>query len=253
LGSLEPDSLDDNLVLQEDGLTTIFAGDIHASDNKSGCIELLEYLQKQKNIHKIVLVGDILDNWVSNIDTTLFAAAPLLKFLFTEYQGRVHYLVGNHDSFLLPLKGIVPFIHTSLTFPVGNKKGICLHGHILDPDPYVRTKFSHYMAWFINKFDKWAHVDTRKSLVSLSERIKNDPYDKMLRNYEANIVKAFKGKFDFVIVGHSHLPSFKSLDGVVILNGGDSLQHRTLIKAHQNRFELIDYAKDIVLEECKIV
>jgi UDP-2,3-diacylglucosamine pyrophosphatase LpxH len=242
LGSINEDPCKLDNLIGDSGLATIFLSDVHCGDLKSKHSELLKYLvENQKNINKIVIAGDLLDLWVSSFGQALSIASPLLEHIKTNYEGNFHYILGNHDWDLLPLKGILPFIHTSLTFPIGNKKAIALHGHLLDPDPYVKTKFSHYMAWFINKFDKWAKVDTRKALVSLSERIKNDPYEKLLNQYEANLDSVFEGKFDYVITGHTHMSCIKKLNNIIYLNCGDSMQHSTLLIAKKDGFYLFDY------------
>jgi UDP-2,3-diacylglucosamine hydrolase len=249
LGSIdgEPDQQID--LIGDVGLATIFISDIHAGDGKSGCLDFVEFLRVQTDIQKVVLVGDICDLWVASAGKALSAVAPLFKLLNEKYSGNVRYIIGNHDQDLVSLKEVFPFVHTSLRFPINNKQAIVLHGHVLDENPYLKTKFSHYMAWFINKFDGWAKIDTRKSLVSLSERIKNDPYDKVLKDYEDKICSMAKGRFDYVIVGHSHIPSLKTIDGITIINCGDSLQHRTLVKADQRGFYLIDYVKQQIITE----
>ena len=234
-------------------MATIFFSDVHCGDDKSKHAELLAYLRKyKKSVDKIIIVGDLLDLWVSSLGKALPTASPLLEFIKKNYEGNFHYILGNHDWDLLPLKPLLPFIHTSLLFNAYDKKVIVLHGHLLDPDPYVKTKFSHYMAWFINKFDRWAKIDTRKALVSLSERIKNDPYEKLLKAYEENIVTMAKGNFDFVIVGHSHQPSIKTIDGVVIINCGDQMQHSTVVIANRDGFFLFDYIAQKTLDFYRI-
>jgi UDP-2,3-diacylglucosamine hydrolase len=241
LGSNEDDPYKlDSLIGDE--MATIFFSDVHCGDDKSKHAKLLEYLQaRQKDIDKIVIVGDLLDLWVASFGKSLSVASPLLDYIAANYQSRFHYILGNHDWDLLPLKTMFPFIHKSLRFPVGKKSAIALHGHLLDPDPYVKTRFSHVMAWFINKFDRWAKVDTRKSLLALSERIKNDPYDKILQQYEANLVGAFEGKFDYIITGHTHIPGIKILNGIVYLNVGDQMQHSTVLVGKKDGFYLFDY------------
>ena len=252
-------SIDDTIkqidLVGDTDVATVFISDIHIPDGKSKHVELLDYLkERQKDIHKIILVGDILDLWVTSIDEALVAATPLFDFIYNNYPNKFHYLLGNHDAALLPLKKFFPFMHTSLQFPIGNKKAICLHGHVLDDNPYLKTKFSRFMAWLINKFDRWANIDTRKSLVSLSEQIQNDPYDKLIADYEQSIVDVFEGKFDYVITGHTHLfPYIKKLNDIVYINLGDSLQHSTLMMAKPEGFYLYDYIKCTTIDFYPII
>jgi UDP-2,3-diacylglucosamine pyrophosphatase LpxH len=252
LGSTDEDPYKQIDLIGANELATVFFSDTHCGDNKSKHKELLTYLvERQKDIDKIVIVGDFLDTWVASTDRALSEAEPLLEFLSTNYAGKLHYLLGNHDAGLLPLKKVFPFIHTSLRFPVGDKVAVCLHGNVLDDNPYLKTRFSRWMAWFINKFDAWAKIDTRKSLVSLSERIKNDPYDKVIAEFEQKIVDVFDGKFDYVITGHTHLyPYVKKLNNVTLINIGDNIQHTTVLIAKKDAFYLFDYTtkKTIAVE-----
>jgi UDP-2,3-diacylglucosamine pyrophosphatase LpxH len=252
LGSLDEDPYHlENLIGEE--MATVFFSDVHCGDSKSRHAQLLEYLSaRQKDIDKIVIVGDLLDLWVSSFGEALSVASPLLEYISTNYAGRFHYILGNHDWDLLPLKNIFPFIHKSLRFPVGNKIAVALHGHLLDPDPYTKTKFSHYMAWFINKFDRWAKIDTRKSLVSLSERVKNDPYEKLLIKYEENLVGTFEDKFDYVITGHTHIPCIKQLNNIIYFNIGDSMQHSSVLVVKKDGFYLFDYVKKKTIDAYRI-
>ena len=234
-------------------MATVFFSDVHIGDTKSKHVQLLDYLKSERStIDKIVIVGDFLDLWVSPLGTDLSLARPFLNYLSTEYPGKVHYILGNHDEDLEPLKGIIPFVHKSLRFPIGDKLGIALHGHVIDPDKYVRTKFAHFMAWFVNKLDKWAHIDTRKSLVSLSEMIANDPYEKLLKEYEQIIVDIFTGKYDYVITGHTHIPCIKKFGDLVYINTGDQMQHSTIVIGKPDGFYLYDYVNKKTLDICRV-
>ena len=243
MGSIDEDPSKLENLIGDGELATIFLSDTHIGDAKSKHKELLAYLRpRQKDIDKIVICGDFLDLWVAPLGKVLSEAKPILDFLYTSYQGHVHYILGNHDEELESLHGAFPFIHKSLRFPVGNKWAVALHGHILDDNPYLKTRFSRYMAWFINKFDRWAHIDTRKTLISLSEQIKNDPYDNVIEAFEQKVADVFTGKFDYVITGHTHLyPYMKKLGSVTLINIGDNLQHSTLLIGKMDGFYLFDY------------
>jgi predicted phosphodiesterase len=129
LGSTEDPSLY-NLI--EEQMTTVFLSDVCCGNKDSNHAGLLAYLQaRQKDIDKIVVVGNLL-NIQDSLGEALSIASPLLNFLKDNYIGKFHYILGQNDWQLLPLKSIFPFIHKSLQFPIGDKKAIALHGHILD-------------------------------------------------------------------------------------------------------------------------
>jgi len=248
LGSLEKEPFSIIIDMMEEGVSTVFFSDLHVGDGKSKHKELLAYLvEHQKDIDKIVIVGDFVDTWVADLNTILSEAQPFLEFLATNYKNKVHWILGNHDADFLSLKNVFPFIHKSLRFPIGDKIAVALHGNVLDDNPYLKTRLSRYVVWFINKFDKGAYVDTRRSLVSLSERIQNDPYDKILEEYEHKIVAVFDGKYDFVITGHSHQPAIKKINNLVYLNCGDQIQHSTVLIGKPEGFFLYDYINQKIL------
>jgi UDP-2,3-diacylglucosamine pyrophosphatase LpxH len=235
-------------------MATLLVSDLHIGDGKSKYLDFLAYLEKTENIDKLVLVGDTFDFWVSGLDNCLELGKPLIDYVVSRFgHDNLHILVGNHDASLFFLRDTLPFIHKSLRFPVGDKIAVCLHGNVLDDNPYLKTRFSHYMAWFINKFDAWAKIDTRKSLVSLSERIKDDPYDKVIADYEQKIADVFDGKFDYVITGHTHLfPYIKKLNNLIYFNIGDSMQHSTLLIAKKDGFYLYDYIANKTIDAHKV-
>lgn len=223
--------------------------DVHFGNVKSKHKQLLTYLQLNRHrISTIVAAGDLIDTWVCPLEESLEEAKPLFEFLAKYYYGQFIYLLGNHDEDIHPICSILPFIMSSLNIIVNNKRIIVLHGHILDPNPYIQTKLSRWMAWFINKFDGWANVDTRKSLVSLSERIKNDPYDQLLEQFETNLFSTFSGKYDIVVTGHTHRPEFRRLHDLLFVNAGDSTEHSTLVLLDERELSLVDYQTGRVLD-----
>lgn len=234
-------------------MATVFFSDVHIGDNKSKHAQLLDYLKSERStIDKVVIVGDFLDLWVSPIGGALSEARPFLEYMFTEYSGRVHYILGNHDEDLEALKGVVPRIHKSLRFPIGDKVGVALHGHVIDPDKLVRTRVARIAAWIVNKFNKWGRIDTRKSLISLAAMIENDINKELLKEYEQRIVDIFIGKYDFVITGHTHVPCIKRFGSLVYINTGDQMQHSTVVIGKSDGFYLYDYINKKTLDICRV-
>ena len=246
----DPYSLD---ALIGEKMSTVFLSDVHAGDVASKHKQLLEYLQShQKEIDKIVVLGDLCDFWVAPLSVVLQEVSPLLEFLSKNYAGRFHFIAGNHDSEILYLKETFPFVHSSLKFPIGSKRAICLHGHELDNNKYEQTYTAHMVAWLINKFNGWGHMDLRKSALSFSSFIGSSYYNDLLKAYEDTLVTVFKDKYDYVITGHTHQPCIKTLGGITYINTGDSLQHSTLVLGNRDGFFLYDYAAQKTLDICRI-
>jgi len=224
-------------------MVTLIASDLHIGDGKSGHKDFLEFLELQPDVRRLVIAGDLCDFWVSNVKDIIETGSYLFKYIHLRFGQHVYYLTGNHDADLRPLKDVFPQIKDRVIFFIGDKKKVVvLHGHTLDPNDYIRTRRARIIAWFINKFDGWARIDTRKTLVGLADQIQNDPYDKLLEQYEKNLATTFTGKYDFVVTGHTHYPGLKVLsDKLTYCNTGDFMQHRTALRFHSNKIELVEY------------
>lgn len=224
-------------------MVTLVVSDIHLGDFKSGHRDLLDFLELQPDVKRLIIAGDLCDFWVSNLKNILLGGSYLFRYIHRRFGQHAYYLLGNHDSDLRPLKDVFPQIKDRVIFFVGEqKKVVVLHGHTIYPNSYIRTRKSKVIAWFINKFDRWAHIDTRKMLVGLADQIQNDPYDKLLAQYEENIVENFQGKYDIVVTGHTHHAGLKDLSsGILYCNTGDFLQHRTGLRFSTNKIELVEY------------
>jgi UDP-2,3-diacylglucosamine pyrophosphatase LpxH len=224
-------------------MVTLIVSDLHLGDSKSGHRDFLEFLELQPDVKRLVIAGDLCDFWVSNLKDILSEGSYLFRYINRRFGQHVYYLLGNHDSDLRPLKDVFPQIKNRVIFFMGDKKKVVvLHGHTIDPNDYIRTRKARVIAWFINKFDRWAHIDTRKMLVGLADQIQNDPYDKLLLQYEKNLTEAFSGKYDIVVTGHTHSMGIKKIDGkLVYCNCGDWLQHRTGLRFYTNKIELVEY------------
>jgi UDP-2,3-diacylglucosamine pyrophosphatase LpxH len=224
-------------------MVTLIASDIHCGDSKSGHEDFIKFLDLQPDVVRLVIAGDLCDFWVANLKTVISECSDLFKYIHLRFKDQLYLLPGNHDEDLRDLKSVFPRVRDRVIFFIGDKKKVVvLHGHQIDPNDYIRTRKAKVIAWLINKFDKWAHVDTRKMLVGLADQIHNDPYDKLLEQYEKNIITNFEGKFDYVVTGHTHHACLKDLGhGVVYCNTGDFMQHRTALRFHNNKIELVEY------------
>jgi UDP-2,3-diacylglucosamine pyrophosphatase LpxH len=224
---------------------TLIASDLHIPDVKSGHREFLETLKGLDNVSRVILAGDTLDFWVAGLKQVLVEAEPLLTYLFSRFGDQFYYLLGNHDLNLEPMRKFCPNIKERVIFfaKPSNKKICVMHGHQLYPGNYLQSKTARVVAWLVSHFDKWVNTDTRKTLVSLSQQIANDPYDKILAEYEKNMAGAAEGKYDVIVTGHTHLADIKKLtDRILYVNCGDNLQSRNYVLMYDSVVELYDYS-----------
>jgi predicted phosphodiesterase len=128
------------------------------------------------------------------------------------------------------------------TFEFGGKQVVCLHGHQVDKNPYLKNfkRLPKFNAWIISKVDGLFGIDIRRWLVSLSDSVNNGPYRQLLMDFESSVLDIFKS-YDIVVCGHTHFPVIKRIGSIIYCNCGDSIQHSTLIKLDKSSIYLIDY------------
>lgn len=226
-------------------MKTLIAGDLHCGDPKSGHLEFLEVLKSLEGVNRIILAGDVCDFWVSNLKKVLIEVEPLFTYLFSKFGDQFYYLLGNHDFNLEPMRRFCPNIKERVIFfaKPSNKKICVLHGHQFYPGTYLQSRTAKVVAWLVSHFDKWVNIDTRKTLVSLSQQIANDPYDKILAEYEKNVAGAAEGKYDVIVTGHTHLADIKKLtERILYVNCGSNLQSRNYVLMYDSVAELWDYS-----------
>jgi UDP-2,3-diacylglucosamine pyrophosphatase LpxH len=220
-------------------MSIIVASDFHIGNANSKHLKFVEFLKTQEDVDFIVLAGDILDLWVERLDRVLKEADPLFGYLMDNYTGKVIYLYGNHDEDLRFARSLsnIPIRHHHIL----SKHDIhILHGHQYDDNFYLRkTKF---LAKFNSKVVNWADrvfkIDIRKFLVSLSDYVDNDPYDKILRDYENTLRQFIEARV--VITGHTHIPIIKTFPEFIYVNCGTWVQHQTCVRINENSLELLD-------------
>jgi UDP-2,3-diacylglucosamine pyrophosphatase LpxH len=222
----------------------LIVSDLHVGDNKSGHQDFYNLLVAMPEVEELIIAGDLLDFWVSRLDRCLDTAGYLLDYIVKRFGNKWTYLLGNHDEDIMALQSIFGNVCFDLNLTFQDKKVRVLHGHTLDPDPYVKTRLARTNAWLVNKTDQWFNMDMRKFLVSLSGYSGNNLYyELLLKDYEKSLVDTFKGKYDVVITGHTHAPCIKDLGGIGYINLGDAMQHRTcvIVRSDESGFDLIDY------------
>ena len=227
-------------------MITLIASYLHIGDYKSGYRDFMNFLDSQDDIGHLIVAGDFFDLWVVGTGRALKEGKYVIDYLSERFGNNVAYLTGNHDEDFKHLKSLNGIrIKRFHVFKYGTKRILVCHGHEYDPSPYLTTfrSLAKFNAWVVNKTDQLFGIDTRKWLVSLSDQVENDPYDKLLFTYEFNLRKEFSGVHDIVITGHTHQPCIKEFTDLVYINVGDSMQHRTavLFDDELGIFNLLNY------------
>ena len=228
-------------------MSTLIVSDIHIGDYKSGHQDFMAFLDTQPDVKKLIIAGDLFDLWVVGAGRALKEGQYLLNYIAQRFGRNAIYLTGNHDEdfkYLQTLNDIrVKEFHA---MRYNDKRVLVCHGHQYDSSFYLDKVewLARFNAWLVNRVDKTFGIDTRKWLVSLSEGIENDPYDKLIFTYEYNLKKEFTNVHDVIITGHTHLACIKEFTNLVYINTGDSMQHRTavLFDDEEGSISLVDYS-----------
>jgi UDP-2,3-diacylglucosamine pyrophosphatase LpxH len=226
-------------------MITLICSDLHIGDGKSKHLVFYDFLCARPDIDSLIIAGDFFDLWVTSAGRALKEGKYLLDYFRERFSDRVVYLTGNHDEDLQYVKSlngisIKQFHH----FKIGDKSVIVCHGHQYDHNFYLKqaTVLAKANAWIVNRVDKVFGVDVRRWLVSISQKIENDPYDKIIKAFETSIDASFNGKFDYVITGHTHLyPYIKKLSNLFLINVGNNIQNSTGLLIGPDSFSLVDY------------
>ena len=226
----------------------------------------LDDLDKRINeddITDFVLLGDIMDFWRSqDIDIILEYKGILSKLKILTGKVNLHYIVGNHDYYILKLKKMYPKyypfdVKKSVRLGEGENKFSFIHGHQLavvakyEPlriDDYEKISeklcsFENYLgrlaSWVYNKYERRALLKPPGKRKDESSRVKQ------LALSEVRDILLGLPEGDKLIFGHTHEP----FNSDVAANTGswlkevDAKDQNTYIEIKDDKVELKRFLK----------
>jgi UDP-2,3-diacylglucosamine hydrolase len=245
-------------------VTTWFLSDLHLRDsferNGYTLLRFLFELNKNPEQHRLVLLGDIFDIWVSdwNVYAKKFQIIVDEIVKLKNGGGEVLYFEGNHDVHLGKFwtdRYSIPVYQQGQTFDFEGLKVRVEHGDYINPDDTayfkwlaaMRSPFLTFLAhnipgnfwdWLADKYTK--KFTTRKRYrytPEHAEKIRN-----MIRTYaESSFAKE---PFEVMVTGHMHvLDSYKfNRNGKDILsfNLGTWLDKPRVLKIENKKSEIIE-------------
>ncbi len=220
---------------------TFFISDIHLGAGNS--IEDKEKLARLTSFfnfinqtgNQLYIVGDLFDFWFEYkhvVPNKYFKVLYHIHKLI-ENQVAVHFLPGNHDSWLNGFfaEQIQIMVHPEIfAFEAQSKKIFLFHGDGISKKDVgyriLKKVFRNPVNIFLYRllhpdlgipFAKLMSLGSRKHTAG---RKLNDEED-----YVNFAIDKFNQGFDYVIVGHSHQPFYKKIDNHIFLNLGDWIHH----------------------------
>lgn len=244
---------------------TIFASDLHMGHRWSRFRDFHALLKSVEEPEHLYLVGDVIDGWSfrRGWHWTQDNNNLVRKLLSLAKHGcEVHYVVGNHDDFLLHYVGqefgqlrlLREVIHTT----ADGRRFLVVHGDQFDliakaaPILYALGDYGYAFLLRANfavnavrrilrrphwSLSAWAKRRTKRLVNFLSD------FENLTTRYAA--AKKCQG----VIAGHTHTPSVKELNGVLYCNCGDFQEQATAIIEHlDGELELVNVSPENRLE-----
>lgn len=244
-------------------MTSWFLSDIHLKDlherNGNTLLRFLFYLNQNPKEHRLFLLGDIFDAWVSNGRAFVNHFRMLIDEIskFKKAGGEVYYFEGNHDvhvDVFWTKKFDIPVIEEMQYF---NLHGLTLrleHGDFINPEDHAYHQYralvhrpwveflahnlpSHFWKWLTESQSAKSRKKTSRYAVENSERI-----IKLVRTYAE---KAFREKpFDIIVTGHMHIfddYTFTAKErSVRSINLGTWLEQPRALKMTDSKTEIIN-------------
>lgn len=200
-----------------------FLSDIHLKDvnerNGNTLLRFLFYLNQNPGKHRLFLLGDIFDFWLSDGKVFQQHYQVLIEQIskFKKNGGLVYYFEGNHDFHIdvFWTKYLeIPVYEAAAFFEQDGLKLRLEHGDFINPNDkaYLRYRatvrhplvepFGHYLpGWFWKWFgEKTSQKSRKRSSYYASQN--SEKMIQLIRDYARRVY--LENEFDLIVTGHMH-------------------------------------------------
>ncbi|AGH96222.1 UDP-2,3-diacylglucosamine diphosphatase [Pseudobdellovibrio exovorus] len=201
-----------------------FLSDLHLKDvnerNGNTLLRFLFYLNQNPKQHRLFLLGDIFDFWLSDGRAFVRHYQQLVDEIakFKKNGGDVYYFEGNHDFhidvFWTKRLGI-PVIEEMQYFDIGGYRVRLEHGDFINPDDTAylqyRARIRHpwiepighivpgfFWKWFGEKKSQQSRKQTARYTLENTDGLRQ-----MIRSYAQKVYT--EEPFDIIVTGHMHV------------------------------------------------
>ncbi len=240
-----------------------FISDLHLKNaherNSNTLLRFLFYLNQNPQEHRLFLLGDIFDAWVSDG----YAFVEHYKLIIDEIVklkkagAEVYYFEGNHDvhiDIFWTKQFNIPVIENMKYFELEGLKVRLEHGDFINPEDkaYLQYRELIHQPWFEflvhnlpSPFWKWlteqqsgrSRKKSSRYAIENTDRIKN-----LIRSYARNTYK--EKPFDLIVTGHMHIfDDYEFVCGdrkIRSINLGTWLEAPRVLKIENKKIEIID-------------
>jgi len=245
--------------MERRSLDVVVLSDVHLGTYGCRAKELLNYLRSIQPA-MLILNGDIIDGW--QFSKRFFPSLHMQvikEFMqFITNGSRVIYITGNHDEMLRKYADL-HIGHFTLTdkmvLEIDQQMTWIFHGDVFDNttkgSARMIAKLGSNGYGFLILFNRLVN-----SLLGFIGREKVSISKKIMAGVNKAVAKvndleqiaselAIKKKYDYVICGHIHQPSMKTIENaegkVVYLNSGDWVEHMTALEYENSNWRMFEY------------
>ena len=237
----------------------VVLSDLHLGTYGSRAKEVVHYLRSIAP-QMLILNGDIIDIWQFSKHYFPAAHFGVIKEIIQMMSNgtRVIYITGNHDETLRRYSGIDLGnfqLTDKLVVEINNKMTWIFHGDVFDNTTKGGAKVlaklgstGYGMLIMLNRFINSGLRLFGYERISLSKNIMAGVNKAVAKVNDLETIAselAIEKKYDYVICGHIHQPSKKTVTtekgSVVYLNSGDWIEHLTALEYHNNDWHLYVY------------
>jgi UDP-2,3-diacylglucosamine pyrophosphatase LpxH len=245
--------------MERRSIDVVVLSDIHLGTYGCKAKELLNYLRSIQP-GMLILNGDIIDGWQFN--KRFFPALhmqvirEIMKFITNG--SRVIYITGNHDEMMRKYTDL-DVGHFTLTdklvLEIDQQMIWIFHGDVFDNTTQGSARLvaklgssGYGLLILFNRMINFLLGLVGREKVSISKKIMagvNKAVAKINDLEQIASTLAINKKYDFVICGHIHQPSIKTVENAagktVYMNSGDWVEHMTALEYENKKWRLFQY------------
>lgn len=211
--------------------------------------QIIAFLKSiQKRADMLFILGDLFDAWIEYRTVMPKGFHRTLAALHNLHDNgtEIHFLVGNHDcwtrDYFSSEIGMI-IHHQPFDIIIDGKKIFLHHGDGLCPNDkgyrilkkIVRNPFA---IWLFS----WLHPDIGLKIARSSSQKSRYHSEKKHYGEEDGMLKYATSKinngYDYVIMGHRHLPAQTIIQNGIYINLGDWITHRSYAKMENGELKL---------------
>jgi UDP-2,3-diacylglucosamine pyrophosphatase LpxH len=218
----------------------LFLSDLHLGsplfESEDKILSLLE-----EEYFRVFFIGDIIDVWEDNLVSIVADNQNLLKKI-NELKD-VIIIKGNHDPDISTLESVFygKYVNDMHSFKVDDKSILVIHGDEFD---WLVTKYSWLakllfpIHWILERFGINLKGWFRDLFCSISSKRDKKYYNELVLDMEKELFNKYKGLYDCIVVGHTHLPKIIREDDFIYVNCGDWVHNKTYVIYEDGQFIL---------------